>query len=92
MGYISEKYLKDKPKAYFAFQIAVSIVLIFFFYYFFSTQCMDTWNDGYDFCRAEMGEYQGLNITYYPNGSIEKIDVVSEFADLPFNPSLQSFS
>jgi len=88
MGWFSEKYLKDKPKAYFGFQIAISIVLIFFFYYFFSTQCMDAFNEGYDFCRAELGQQGELNITYYPNGSIKSVDYIDPFAQLPFNPNM----
>lgn len=88
MGYISEKYLKDKPKAYFVFQIAVSIVLIFFFMYFFQTSCMDTFWDGYDFCRAEIGQYQEFNITWNSNGTIESIDVIDPFSKVPFNPEM----
>jgi hypothetical protein len=92
MGYLSDKYLheKGKTKFYYLFQVAIAVVLIFFFYFFFQTQCMDSFNEGYKFCRAEFGEATGLNITFYPNGSVEHISVVSEFANLPFDSRLDS--
>lgn len=83
MGYISNKFLKDKPAYYFAFQILIAAVLIFFFMFFFQTSCMDVWQEGYEFAYAEMELNQSgfisdteLMINYYENGSIKNITSV----------------
>ncbi len=90
MGYISDKYLKDKPAYYFLFQIAISIVLIFFFLYFFQTQCLNAYSDGFDNCKAQLGKSEQFNITFYPNGSIEHITVTDPAYELPFNPDMDN--
>lgn len=80
MGYISNKFLKDKPAYYFAFQILIAVVLIFFFMFFFQTSCMNVWQEGYDFCRAERELNDSgfisdidIQVTCYENCSIKNI-------------------
>lgn len=80
MGYLSNKFLKEKPAYYFIFQTIIAIVLIFFFLYFFQTSCMDVWQEGYDYCRAERelnttGQISDVEfkITCWENCSIKNI-------------------
>lgn len=88
MGLLSDRYLGDRPKLYFIFNLIVMLILIAFMIFYFKTYCADSYNEGYDYCKAQYGHGEYIHIEYWDNGSIKNMTVKNKFWDLPFDPNL----
>lgn len=95
MGFVPNRLFK-KERYRFAWQIILSMILVFFFLFFFQTQCMDVWQEGYDFCRAEFELNRtghlpdtDIQITCYENCTIKNVTSVPR-GSLNTEPNLDS--